>query len=68
MTADEIVKWLDLKPHPEGGYYRETFRDSAAVDGRAHSTAIYCLLRAARSAPASSRCARDLALVCGRLA
>jgi len=46
MTADEIIKALDLKPHPEGGYFRETFRDDAAVQKRAHSTAIYYLLRA----------------------
>jgi predicted cupin superfamily sugar epimerase len=46
MTAQEIVKRLDLKPHPEGGFYRETFRDSAGPSGRAHSTAIYYLLRA----------------------
>jgi hypothetical protein len=35
---------LRLKPHPEGGHYRETFRDSAKR-GRAHSTAIYFLLK-----------------------
>jgi predicted cupin superfamily sugar epimerase len=46
MTAEEIVKWLDLKPHPEGGFYRETFRDCAGPSGRAHSTAIFYLLRA----------------------
>ena len=26
-TAAEIIALLDLKPHPEGGHYRETFRD-----------------------------------------
>ncbi len=49
MTAEEIAKSLDLKPHPEGGFYRETFRDSAAPSGRAYSTAIYYLLRAGES-------------------
>lgn len=44
MTAEEIVRLLDLAPHPEGGFYRETFRDSFAPDGRAASTAIYFLL------------------------
>jgi hypothetical protein len=44
--ADRIVAALDLKPHPEGGHYRETFRDSASSGGRAHSTAIYFLLKA----------------------
>jgi len=45
LTAQQIVRLLDLKPHPEGGHFRETFRDARAVDGgRAASTAIYFLL------------------------
>ena len=41
----EIIAELDLSPHPEGGFYRETFRDGrVGADGRAHSTAIYFLL------------------------
>jgi predicted cupin superfamily sugar epimerase len=45
LTAAEIIRLLDLKPHPEGGHYRQTFRDARAVDGgRAASTAIYFLL------------------------
>ena len=28
LTAAEIIRLLDLKPHPEGGHYRQTFRDS----------------------------------------
>lgn len=44
MTADEIIATLRLEPHPEGGWFRETFRDPRAVDGRAVSTAIYYLL------------------------
>lgn len=45
LTADEIIARLELKPHPEGGHYRETFRDTHTVDGnRAASTAIYFLL------------------------
>ncbi|MGB3487480.1 MAG: cupin domain-containing protein [Xanthobacteraceae bacterium] len=44
-TAAEIVARLDLKPHPEGGHFRETFRDSRCdAQGRAASTAIYFLL------------------------
>jgi uncharacterized protein len=43
--ASDIIARLDLKPHPEGGHYRETFRDHCVSgDGRAHSTAIYFLL------------------------
>jgi predicted cupin superfamily sugar epimerase len=46
MTAEDIIRLLDLEPHPEGGHYRETFRDGAAAGGgRATSTAIYFLLR-----------------------
>lgn len=44
-SAAEIVARLGLKPHPEGGHYRETFRDSRVdADGRSLSTAIYFLL------------------------
>ena len=51
MSAAEIIARLELKPHPEGGYYRETFRDSRTdAAGRSRSTAIYFLLaRGARS-------------------
>ena len=42
--ADRLIEMLDLKPHPEGGYFRETFRD-AGGEGRARSTAIYFLLK-----------------------
>lgn len=46
-TAEEIRCRLGLEPHPEGGYYRETFRDGrTGDDGRAASTAIYFLLEA----------------------
>jgi len=43
--AEQIIRALRLSPHPEGGHYRETFRDNVSADGRAHSTAIYFLLR-----------------------
>jgi predicted cupin superfamily sugar epimerase len=42
--AKDIISALSLQPHPEGGYFRESFRDSRLVDGRAASTAIYYLL------------------------
>ncbi len=46
-SAADIIRLLDLQPHPEGGFYRETFRDPATdQDGRAASTAIYFLLQA----------------------
>ena len=44
LNTAEIIRLLDLKPHPEGGYFREMFRDPKVIDGRAASTAIYFLL------------------------
>ena len=44
LTAQQVIARLDLKPHPEGGHFRETFRDPQAANGRAVSTAIYFLL------------------------
>jgi predicted cupin superfamily sugar epimerase len=44
-TAAEIIARLELRPHPEGGHYRETFRDQTTdANGRARSTLIYFLL------------------------
>ncbi|MBI1364445.1 MAG: cupin [Alphaproteobacteria bacterium] len=48
MTAAEIIAALDLKPHPEGGWYRETWRAAAKGRERAAGTAIYYLLEAGR--------------------
>ena len=45
MNADDIIRTLGMRPHPEGGHYVETWRDDATVDGRARSTAIYFLLK-----------------------
>ncbi len=46
MTADQLIRLLDLKPHPEGGYYRETYRSFDAIPGssKVYSTAIYYML------------------------
>ncbi|MCW5713535.1 MAG: cupin domain-containing protein [Bauldia sp.] len=46
LSAAEVVALLGLQPHPEGGHFRETFRDPDPTGGRAHSTAIYYLLAA----------------------
>ena len=54
MSADEIIAALDLAPHPEGGWFRETWRAEVAEDPRAGQTAgfrpagtaIYFLLKA----------------------
>ena len=44
--ARQIVERLRLAPHPEGGWYRETWREPSAKDGRALATAILFLLEA----------------------
>ncbi|QNH63913.1 cupin domain-containing protein [Hymenobacter sediminicola] len=49
MTAQDIIRDLELLPHPEGGYYRETYRAADTLEtaeGRTRntSTAIYYLL------------------------
>jgi uncharacterized protein len=45
LAAADIVRLLELKPHPEGGHFREVFRDARQVEGsRVASTAIYFLL------------------------
>jgi len=44
LSAAEVIRLLDLKPHPEGGHFRETFRDQQTFENRAASTAIYFLL------------------------
>ncbi len=46
QNAADIIARLGMKPHPEGGHYVETFRDTVSHDGRAASTAIYYLLQA----------------------
>ncbi|SDE46100.1 MULTISPECIES: cupin domain-containing protein [Kordiimonas] len=43
-TAQEIVEKLDLAPHPEGGYYRRTYRHEDGVSGRAFASSIYYLI------------------------
>jgi predicted cupin superfamily sugar epimerase len=45
LNPAEIIRLLGMRPHPEGGHFCETFRDSKLIDGkRPASTAIYFLL------------------------
>ncbi len=52
LAAAQVIAALGLTPHPEGGFFRETFRAPAVVErrsggaARSASTAIYFLLRA----------------------
>lgn len=61
MNAAELVAALDLRPHPEGGWFRETWRAAETIPAdalperfsgpRSHGTAIYFMLaRGQRSA------------------
>ncbi|GAB1580205.1 cupin domain-containing protein [Phyllobacterium phragmitis] len=45
-TPEAIRRTLGMQPHPEGGWFVESFRDNEAAGGRGHSTAIYFLLEA----------------------
>lgn len=44
MNADELISHLSLAPHPEGGWYRQTWVESPS-DGRPAGTCIYFLLK-----------------------
>jgi uncharacterized protein len=44
--AEALIRRLGLQPHPEGGHYRETFRDRPASGGRGRLTTILYLLKA----------------------
>ena len=46
MTADEIIAALNLSAHPEGGWFRETWRADTKDSERASGTAIFYLLKA----------------------
>jgi uncharacterized protein len=45
MSAEDIIRKLELVPHPEGGWYRQTWA-GPEIAGRASGTAILFLLRA----------------------
>lgn len=44
MTPQDIIQTLNMQPHPEGGWYSETWRNEAQP--RSMGTAIYFLLEA----------------------
>ena len=46
LGVKEIIRLLDMKKHPEGGWYAETFRDNHTIEGRSAGTCIYYLLEA----------------------
>lgn len=44
IAVDDLIRRLELAPHPEGGFYRETHREPAPEGGRALSSTILFLL------------------------
>jgi len=46
LPAAAVIAALELVPHPEGGHYREVWRDRPVEGGRGAGTAIYFLLAA----------------------
>jgi predicted cupin superfamily sugar epimerase len=46
QPAEAVIAALGLVPHPEGGHYRETWRDTPEHGGRGVGTAIFFLLAA----------------------
>lgn len=54
LTSQQLIQHYSLQPHPEGGWYKETYKSSEVIpaaalpgrfrDGRVFSTAIYFLL------------------------
>jgi predicted cupin superfamily sugar epimerase len=45
LPAESVIAALGLAPHPEGGHYRETWRDAPPDGARGAATAILFLLR-----------------------
>ena len=55
LTSHQLIQQYGLRPHPEGGWYKETYKSSEYIpaaalperfgDSRAFSTAIYFLLQ-----------------------
>ncbi len=45
MSAEALIARLGLQPHPEGGHYRETYRDRPTAGGRGNLTTILYLLK-----------------------
>jgi len=45
MTAEDLIKALNLAPHPEGGWYRETWRAEAETGERAAASAVLYVIQ-----------------------
>ena len=45
MTAEQLIEALELQPHPEGGWYHETWRAPASDGERAAASAVYYVVQ-----------------------
>lgn len=45
IKADQIIEQYQMQAHPEGGYFKETYRCEEIINNRNLSTAIYFLLK-----------------------
>ncbi|MES2119999.1 MAG: cupin domain-containing protein [Pseudomonadota bacterium] len=45
MTAEDLIAALDLQPHPEGGWYRESWRAETIGGQRAAASAVYYVMQ-----------------------
>jgi predicted cupin superfamily sugar epimerase len=45
MTAEQLIEALELQPHPEGGWYRETWRAPVSDGERAAASAVYYVIQ-----------------------
>ena len=68
VNADECIRTLDLQPHPEGGFFRETWRAPAPAGERDRYGHLLPAGSGSRLALAPRRRDRDLALLRGRAA
>lgn len=50
VTTEDLIAQLNLKPHPEGGFYREIYNNTSAEGGRGKISSIYYLLEKGQSA------------------
>ncbi|WP_262689437.1 cupin domain-containing protein [Kordiimonas aestuarii] len=50
ISAQDIIALLKLEPHPEGGFYRRTYRHKAGPGERGFGTAIYYLIEGSDNA------------------
>jgi len=48
LTADDVIRVLELIPHEEGGHFCEIYRDVRVDGGRGQLSSIYFLLRAGK--------------------